>query len=276
MRISQIVAALAVTCAIVAFENPSITARAQLYPSQSPKPRTTDVPMLHEAAVRREIHERFTIGVDAEIRGDWHAAIPEFERIIELYPPEPQGSTANYDLAIAYANVGRYDDAATGFRAAIDLDPGFLAAMANLVAVDIKRGNLRDARTFADRFIALAPDSARALYSRGLVALRSGDATTAAADFGRLLARNPNYAIAHYDLGLAEQTLGNDTDAERDFTDALSLAPSYARARFALGTLLLKRGDRNGARAAFAQAARDAQGDPALENLAIAMRDATH
>jgi Flp pilus assembly protein TadD len=231
------------------------------------------VPALRAMAIRREIEERFTIGLDAEARGDWSAASSEFERVLALHPPEPQGSTAHYDLAIAYANLHRNDDAARELRAAIALDPGFLAALANLVSVDLARGDFRDARGIADRYLMLAPESARALYSRGIVALGSGDYPTARNDFGKLLHVNPSYAIAHYDLALAEERLGRYDSAERELRGALALAPAYARARFALGVVLLREGEHSEARNAFARATIDAAGDPALQNIAAAMRD---
>jgi Flp pilus assembly protein TadD len=224
-------------------------------------------------AAKREIEERFALGLGAEARGDWAAASQEFERVLALAPAEPQGSTARYDLAIAYANTARNDDAARQLRAAIGLDPGFLAAMANLVAVDLARGDLREAREVADRYVKVAPDSARALYSRGIVALRSGDAATARDDFGKLLRSNPSYAVAHYDLALAEERLGRYDAAERELRSALLLAPAYARARFALGVVLLREGDHGAARDEFARATLDAAGDPALQNIAAAMRD---
>jgi len=246
---------------------------AQTYSSPSPQPRTTSVPALRALAARREIEERFTIGLEAEARMDWAPAAAEFERIVALHPAEPQGSTARYDLAIAYANLGRNDDAAPELRAALALDPGFLAAMANLVSVDLARGDAREARQIADRYVSLAPDSARALYSRGIVALQNGDATTAREDFGKLLHTNPSYAVAHYDLALAEERLGRFDEARRELSAALSLAPAYARARFALGVVLLRQGEHAAARNAFAQASLDAAGDPALQNIAAAMRD---
>ncbi|MBV8655130.1 MAG: tetratricopeptide repeat protein, partial [Candidatus Eremiobacteraeota bacterium] len=236
-------------------------------------PRTTSLPALRAQAARREIEERFALGLDAEARHDWQAAVGEFERILALRPGEPQGSTAHYDLALAFANLQRNDDAARELRAALTLDPGFLAAMANLVSVDIARGDLRDARAAADRYVALAPESARALYSRGIVALQSGDAATARDDFGKLLHANPSYAVAHYDLALAEERLDRYDLAERELRSALALAPAYARARFALGVVLLREGEHAEARSAFAQALADAAGDPALQNIAAAMRD---
>jgi tetratricopeptide (TPR) repeat protein len=246
---------------------------AQTYAPATPLPHTTSVPVLRAFATQREIEERFKIGLEAESRRDWNGAAGEFVRIIALNPPEPKGSTARYDLAIADANLQRYDDAARALRAAIALDPGFLAAMANLIAVDLARGDMREARAIADRYMALDPDSARALYSRGIVALRTGDAATAREDFGKLLHGNPSYAVAHYDLALAEERLGRLDAAERELETALSLAPGYARARFALGVVLLRQGDHLAARNAFARTIVDASGDPALQNIAAAMRD---
>jgi Flp pilus assembly protein TadD len=248
-------------------------ALAQTYSSSSPAPRTTSVPQLRALAVRREIEERFTIGLDDLAQSRWTAASTEFERIVTLQPSEPQGSTARYDLAIAYANLARNDDAARELREAIALDPGFLAAMANLISVDLARGDLREARKIADRYVALAPESARALYSRGIIALQAGDAATAREDFGKLLHSNPSYAVAHYDLALAEERLGSYAAAETELRSALALAPSYARARFALGVVLLREGEPAAARNAFAKATLDAAGDPALQNIAAAMRD---
>lgn len=248
-------------------------ATAQTYSPAAPAPRTNDPQQMRAAAFAREVHERFGLGLNAEARGQWDEAASEFERIVQLHPAEPAGSTAHYDLGIAYANANRNADAAREFRAALDGDPQFLAAMANLISVDIARNDLREARAIADRFQQIAPDSARALYSSGVVALRAGDMSRARTDFGRLLRSDPSYAVAHYDLGIAQCALGQYPAAEQEFALALDLSPTYARARFALGTVLLRQGRRPEARAAFAQAATDASNDPVLRNLADSMRD---
>ncbi len=222
----------------------------------------------------RAIVERFHIGLASLESHNYSAAREQFEAIIALDPPEPQGSTANYDLALALANENDLQGAAQALHRAIHADGGFLAAMANLVAIDLRIGDIPDARAVAERFARLAPDSARALYSRGLTALAANDYGTARSDFGKLLRSDPAYAVAHYDLGVAECKMSLYIEAQREFTNALDLAPSYARARFALGTVLLRGGDRTAARAAFDRAARDASDDPSLRVLAIELRDA--
>lgn len=251
-------------------------ASAQTYDGSTPSPRTNDPKQLRAIGAAREVHERFLLGLDAESHAQWSAAAAEFERIVQMQPPQPQHSTAQYDLGIAYANLNRNDDAAREFRDALQGDPDFLAAMANLIAVDIRRGDLSEARSIADRFESTAPDSARALYSHGIVALKMGDMNAAQDDFKRLLTADSSYAVAHYDLGVAQAGLGQYAAAAQEFALALDLSPGYARARFALGTIFLRQGKRIEAKAAFDRAATDARSDPALENLAASMRDAIH
>jgi tetratricopeptide (TPR) repeat protein len=229
---------------------------------------------LHRQAVERAITERFHLGLAHLDAREWDGAIAEFNAILALDPNEPQGSTAAYDLGIAQANADRNDDASHSFALALKRDPGFLAAMANLIAVDVRRGDLSGARATADRFVAAAPSSARALYSRGLVALRSGDLAIARDDFSKLLHNDPQYAVAHYDLGLANVQSGDYDAAQREFSSAVDIAPGYARARFALGTVLLHQGDRSNARLAFERASRDAGDDATLRGLADQMMQA--
>jgi tetratricopeptide (TPR) repeat protein len=247
-------------------------ASAQVYPGASVAPRTTDPGTLADRARDREVHERFVRGVAAEEKGDWATAVPEFQRVIVLDPPEPKGSTARYDLAIADAHLGRDDAAVMLLTDALHRDPGFAAAAATLVAVQLRRGNITGARAAADRFVAIAPNAALAHYSRGLAALHGGDLATARADFRALLDTDPSYAVAHYDLALVELRDGHDDVAQSELERALALSPGYARARFALGTVLLRDGRRADARVAFDRCARDAE-DPALRALAIDLRD---
>jgi len=264
---------LRLLCAIVLVATLPLGAAAQPYPGITPIPRTTDPATLHQLATRREIAERIRIGFRAEMGGKWAQAAAEFGRVVALDPPEPQGSTAYYDLGIALGAQNDYAGAASALERAIDLDPGFLAARANLVSVYLLAGNTAAARAAADAFLAVAPGSARALYARGITALRSGDAATTLHDFGALASADPSYAVAHYDIALAEQELGRYDDAERELRSAISLAPAYARARIALGAVLLHEGKKDEARLAFDGAVQSTQ-DATLRNLAASLRDA--
>ncbi|HEX3550267.1 MAG TPA: tetratricopeptide repeat protein [Candidatus Elarobacter sp.] len=247
-------------------------APAQTYSAPTPEPRSTDPGALVARAAAREVHERFMRGVAAEERGDWDAAATEFRRVVALDPPEPKGSSARYDLALAETHLGRDDAAVALLREALHRDPRFAAAAANLVAVELRRGDLAGARRAADAYLALAPGAVLARYGRGLAALRAGDLATARDDFRALIDTDPSYATAHYDLALVELRAGRDDVARAELEQALVLAPNYARASFALGTVLVRAGRNADARVAFDRCARDAD-DPALRALAIDLRD---
>lgn len=254
---------------IIALTAPAV---AQTYPVATAPPRTTDPAALRRFAEGREIHERFIRGLDAESRGDWAAAAMHFERIVTLDPPEPQGSTARYDAAIAETHLTHYDRAIALLHDALARDPEFAAAAANLVTAAVYAGDEKTAREAADRFVKIAPASARARYQRGLLALQGGDLATARADFLVLIGSDPSYATAHYDLALVEIRDARLDVAQTELERALELSPGYARARFALGTVLFRLGRRSEARAAFERAAKDAS-EPTLRDLATSIRN---
>lgn len=247
-------------------------ASAQTYTGPTPAPRSTDAATLAAQGRAREVRERFVRGVAAEEHGDWSTAASEFTRVVALDPPEPKGSSARYDLALAQTHLGRDDAAVALLEEALHRDPRFAAAAANLVAVQLRRGDLAGARRAADQYLAFAPDSVLARYGRGLAALRAGDLVTARGDFRVLIDADPSYATAHYDLGVVELRAGRDDAARTELEHALALAPNYARASFALGTVLVRAGRRADARVAFDRCAHDAE-DPALRALAIDLRD---
>lgn len=260
----------AAVSATLALASPPRPAAAQDY--TRPAPRSTDPAKMLADARRREAAERIAIAVKLENDGEWARAAGELQRALTIDPPEPMNSTARYDLGLAFAKLGRLDDARVAFAAAVARDGGFIAARVNLVAVDLMRDDLAAARRDADALLERAPESALGLYQRGIASLRQGDAASALRDFGALLARDPSYATGRYDLALAEMKLGRLDDAERDLRAALALSPAYARARFALGAVLLRAGKRDAARAEFERAANDAR-DPTLRSLAQSFRD---
>jgi tetratricopeptide (TPR) repeat protein len=247
-------------------------AGAQVYPGEGEPARSKDAGTLQAAAVGREIHERFARGMTASAAGNWIEAAAQFERIVTLDPAEPKGSTARYDLALALAHTGGYVRAAALLQEALRRDPGFAAAAANLVSVELLRGDAAAARAAADRFVRIAPDAVRARYTRGLVALRDGDLATARVDFRALIGNDPGYALAHYDLAIVEIRAQRYDVAQAELERALQLDPHYARARFALGTVLLREGRRDDARVAFDRVSVDAS-DATLRSLATDLRD---
>ena len=259
-------------CALLLTALSPAAALAQAYPAATPVARTTAAAQLDAVARDREVVERFRRGLDAAAKADWRTSATEFTRVVSLDPPEPRGSTAQYDLGIAQSHLGEYAAAEAAFDEALRRDPGFAAAAANLVETALAAGDLTRARRAADRFVAIAPASLRARYSRGLVALKQNDLATARTDFAMVTAASPAYALAHYDLAVTEIRAEDYTAAQTELQAALALSPGYARARFALATLMLRADRRAEASADLARVIQDAD-DPSLRALAVTLRE---
>jgi len=65
------------------------------------------------------------LGASYSFLGRHAAAIAAFERALELKPDSPQ---AHYNLAVAFEQAGRRDDAVVNYRKAAQLDPGHSAS----------------------------------------------------------------------------------------------------------------------------------------------------
>ena len=249
-------------------------AAAQTYSPQRPLPRTTSMPALRALATQREVEERFKLGIDAEARGDWTSAVAEFNRIVALNPPEPKGSTARYDLAIAYANLARYDDAATELRAAIALDPAFLAAMANLVC---RRYSSRRSRTSTPGRRSLCSVrsglGARALLSRHRRAARAAMppplAKTSESFFATTRPMPSHITISLWPRNVWAATTPRNASCVPLFRSRrLTHARDSRSASFCCGKESTARQETSSSKRRV-----DAAGDPALQNIAAAARD---
>ena len=231
---------------------------AQTYSPSTPVPRTTSVPALRAFASAREVEERFKIGLDAESRGDWKAAVAEFDRIVATEPARAERLDRRTTIS---RSPMRTCNATTMPRARCaprsHLDPGFLAAMANLIAVDLARGDLREARTHRRSL-----RRARSRFGARALLARYRRASGRRRDDG---ARRFRQAAASQSVlcrrALRSRTRGRAAGPVRSgrtrAAQRAALAPAYARARFALGVVLLREGEH--ARGAQRLCTRDAR-----------------
>jgi len=104
----------------------------------------------------------------------------------------PQDLAARLDLAHRYLEAGRFQDALTHYRAALQLDPGDAEAQANIGLILYLAGRPQDALDAVDLALERAPEYPEALYFRGLILLRGLDRPADAIDaFERYLDAAP-------------------------------------------------------------------------------------
>jgi len=145
-------------------------------------------------------------------------AILDLSKSVSL---QPDSAIAHNNLGNALAQAGRIAEATAEFETAIQLDPGYPDARANLTKV-------RD-----------GGDSAEGHYNRGIALSGEGRALEAVREFEAALGLNPNYADAENNLGVAlAQIPGLSAEALSHFRAAVRLRPDYADAHYNLGVAL--------------------------------------
>jgi Tfp pilus assembly protein PilF len=134
------------------------------------------------------------------------------------------------------------------YRKALDMDPSFPAAHANLLAV---AGMKADAAAAERHYRALTDPAEEAQANWGKVLVREGRYAEAAEAFRSAIRKAERFADAHHDLGYALLRLGDPAGAEKSYRNALAIEPDHAMAHLSLGKLMLASGRRAEAVAEF-------------------------
>ena len=120
----------------------------------------------------------------APVRKD--EAIPEYEKAAQFNPADLQ-SQAN--LATAYLEKGRLDDAQRVYKWTIAVDPGYGTAYNGLGVIAIQKQDSAAARGYFEKAVQLDPDLADAQLNLGLIYKMAGDRDRARACFQAFLAK---------------------------------------------------------------------------------------
>jgi tetratricopeptide (TPR) repeat protein len=87
---------------------------------------------------------------------DCHAAIVEYQKVLEL---RPRHRDAHTNLGICFGRTGRLGEAEVSFRRALEIDPGFTRGYTNLGTVALLAGQPDRARDLFRKAIAMNPSS---------------------------------------------------------------------------------------------------------------------
>ncbi|HYL79219.1 MAG TPA: tetratricopeptide repeat protein [Candidatus Acidoferrum sp.] len=137
------------------------------------------------AGREREARALFQQGTDAGTRGDLEGAIPLLQRAIQLDPSIPD---AQYNLAIAYGKLRRFDAAIAAMREAVRQRPDDAEAQTHLGAWLSDRGLHAEASAAYERAATLLMDSRDAWLRLAQSYDAAGKARAAVAAYRRVLA----------------------------------------------------------------------------------------
>jgi len=180
----------------------------------------------------------------------WQTTERLYEHILAL---APHAAVAHNDLALEWVRQGRYDEAVAGYRKALALAPQDPVVHNNLCDVLVRTGQFGEAREECLEAIRLRPSYAEAYNNLGAACIGLGETEAAVEAIDNALRHKPEYAEAYANLAHVREGRGQLEEAADHYRRAFQLKPDRAFL-VALGDVLARKGDADGALAAYTRA----------------------
>ena len=155
--------------------------------------------------------------------GNSQAAIPLFERVVQL---DPQHKQAWNDLGLVYLNVGKLDEAIAAFQSQLEANPSDERANQYLGLAHERKQNYSQAAAAFRRQTQINPLDPVAHGSLGEVLLEQHEYAQALPEFEKATVLAPQNAQLQIGLGRAYAETGKNDEAVAAFERAAALSPS--------------------------------------------------
>jgi Flp pilus assembly protein TadD len=174
----------------------------------------------------------YHMGAALATEGKTEEAVAHLTAAVRL---DPRRSRAHLALGEALSQLGRLEEARQVLSAGLEHDPKDAADLHNSLGIVCGRlGKPEEAARHFAAALQLKPDLTQAHSNLGSVLAQQGDLTAAVEHFSAALRADPKNAVTHYNLGKALALLGRRGDAAEEYRVALRLQPDLAPARAGL------------------------------------------
>jgi Flp pilus assembly protein TadD len=146
----------------------------------------------------------------------------------------PSSPLAWNGLGMAYADAGRFDEAADAFLKALLIDPDYEHALNNIGALYNSRGKISEARPFLLKVTELFPDNINGLMNLGINYYLSREFQNAELTFKKVLALRPRLPDALSCLGDVYLKMKKLDMARRYYREAIEVGGSKASLEYGL------------------------------------------
>ena len=207
-------------------------------------------------AVRQEpnfVDGHVSLGILAERRGRWAAALEHYERAARIDPDSAEApnniGNVHRTLALqarqrgdAAAGAAAFGKAEQAYRRALEADPDFIGTYNNLGLILQDLGRVDEAAALYRA--ALNRDPAHAVVHNNLGSLHfaRGELEAARREFEAAITAQADYESAWNNLGAVLGRLGRPDEELAAYEKAVALAPDYADGQHNLGLAYLARG----------------------------------
>jgi tetratricopeptide (TPR) repeat protein len=173
------------------------------------------------------------LGIVLSSQGKFEEAASNYQKAVQI---EPRNTRAYCNLALVYSKLGRWNEAVETFRHAILVEPNYPDSYCGLGIIYNKLERWNEAVQACKEAIRLQPDFIDAYYNLGLAYNKLGRYSEAADAFKQSIRLSPAFADAHYNLGLAYGKLGRPDEAIEAFRQAVHFKPDFTDAYYNIGS----------------------------------------
>ncbi len=167
-----------------------------------------------------------------------HRAHEALDVIAEALPQSEDKAALWTRAGLIHRHLIQPQLARAAFEQALEVDPGYPAALTELGELDFEVLNFDSARTRMHQALARLPAVRRAAVHQSL-----GETQAALAEGARAVAADPGDPTPHVHMGRALLMAGRLIDAASAFSQALQLDPTRGDALFGLGECRIHLGD---------------------------------
>lgn len=200
-------------------------------------------------------------GVVQQLRGNVTPALVQFQRAAIL---RPTFFAAHFSAGLLQFERREWGGAITSFRAAHALEPRNAEALLNLGQALIEEGDAREGMDAIAQALAIDPAHAAGRHAMGWALHRAGDTAAALPHFQAAAAAEPRNADWLLSVAKALGDLRRHAEAEAAYVHALAADPERGLTLRTFGKYSVSRGSFPRAATLFAEALRQAPGDPEL------------
>jgi predicted TPR repeat methyltransferase len=171
--------------------------------------------------------------------GRYEDALTLIKKALEIDPHSP---TFHNSMGNALWYLKKYDEAISHYEESIKLNPS-PATHNNLGNLYVKRDQYGKAVIHYQTAIALKPGYAEAYYNLSIALAKIGKAEEAIHNLKKALQFQPDLAEAHGQLGQLLQQRGQFEEALQHYENRLKLEPKHIETYVNIGGILVKQGD---------------------------------
>jgi Flp pilus assembly protein TadD len=219
-----------------------------------------------------DFYRQFDVAFQVAEKGDYRAAIPEWEKAVKL---DPADARAQINLGDALAALGQTEEALARYRKAQEVEPENPYGYSHLGGALVRKAQYAEAIPALERALQINPGDAKAHNSLGFALARTGRSEEALAHYRKALEIDPSDPESYSRLGVDLAQAGKFDEALPYLERASELNPKDAAVQSNLGATLVRRGRIDEAIAHCGKALELDPGDPqAHTNLGVALATA--